>query len=338
VRERRAKRPSRASASLVKLLLKRTAPRPRRSRLTGRGARSMASFARSRASKETIMVRFGMRHIGAFMAAVLGGSLFAASAASAGVCAQALHGNGNTIYYPSGHTMTSNAGIAGATWYYDSGHTMTSNALRDGATVYYDDGHTLSSAVGTRGATWYWDDGHTMTSNAGVDGATWYDRDGSVLTSDGPELSDDELWEQACAIAIEGAGPDVGGSGGSNAASCFAAIHGHGETLYYANGHTMTSNAGRSGATWYYPDGHTMTSNALVDGATLYYDSGHVFSSNLGRAGATWYWDNGDTMTSNAGVAGATWYNENGSVLTSSGAAMTSGEMWSEACRIALGD
>lgn len=78
---------------------------------------------------------------------------------------------------------------------------------------------------------------------------------------------------------------------------CMAAQRGNGETLRYANGTTMTHNAGRAGASWYYPNGSKMSHSA-------------------GRVGASWYYSNGKTMTNNAGVQGATWYYPDGSVIS----------------------
>ena len=74
---------------------------------------------------------------------------------------------------------------------------------------------------------------------------------------------------------------------------------GSGATVYYPNGRTLTSNAGKSGATWYYPNGRTISSNIAIQGATYYYANGRTFSSNTGVEGATWYYANGRTITSN---------------------------------------
>ncbi len=75
--------------------------------------------------------------------------------------------------------------------------------------------------------------------------------------------------------------------------------NGSGASVYYPNGNTLTSNAGRAGASWYYPNGQTLTSNVSVLGASYYHSNGKTFSSNTGVSGASWYYSNGNTITSN---------------------------------------
>jgi hypothetical protein len=100
---------------------------------------------------------------------------------------------------------------------------------------------------------------------------------------------------------------------------CKLAQKGKGNTLYYSNGRTMTSNAGTKGSTWYYSNGRTMTSDAGTKGSTWYYSNGRTMTSDAGTKGATWYYSNGRTMTSDAGTDSATWYYSNGRTITSSG-------------------
>jgi hypothetical protein len=100
---------------------------------------------------------------------------------------------------------------------------------------------------------------------------------------------------------------------------CKLAQKGKGNTLYYSNGRTMTSDAGSKGATWYYSNGRTMTNDAGSKGATWYYSNGRTMTNDAGSKGATWYYSNGRTMTSDAGSDDATWYYPNGRTMTSSG-------------------
>jgi hypothetical protein len=109
------------------------------------------------------------------------------------LCKLAQKGQGNTLYYSNGRTMTSYAGTKGATWYYPNGRTMTSEAGTKGATWYYSNGRTMTSEAGTKGATWYYSNGRTMTSYAGTDGATWYHSNGRTMTSSGNLISNREL-------------------------------------------------------------------------------------------------------------------------------------------------
>lgn len=74
--------------------------------------------------------------------------------------------------------------------------------------------------------------------------------------------------------------------------------NGTGGTVYYPNGRTLTSSAGKAGATWYYPNGRTLSSGVGSKGATYYHSNGRTFSSSTGSAGATWYFSNGRTITS----------------------------------------
>ena len=96
------------------------------------------------------------------------------------------NGNGGTVYYPNGRTLTSLAGKTGSTWYCPNGRTLTSN-------------------VGTRGATYNHCNGRTFSSNTGSNGATWYFSNGRTLTSSGPELSTQEMADLACELILDGA-------------------------------------------------------------------------------------------------------------------------------------
>lgn len=96
------------------------------------------------------------------------------------------NGNGASVYYPNGRTLTTSAGKAGASWYHQNGRTLTTSVSVPGASYYYANGRTFSSSTGKAGASWYYEDGRTITSSA-------------------PELSPKEMAELACDMILSGA-------------------------------------------------------------------------------------------------------------------------------------
>lgn len=96
------------------------------------------------------------------------------------------NGNGASVYYPNGRTLTTSAGKAGASWYHQNGRTLTTSVSVPGASYYYANGRTFSSSTGKAGASWYYEDGRTITSS-------------------GPELSPKEMAELACDMILSGA-------------------------------------------------------------------------------------------------------------------------------------
>jgi hypothetical protein len=94
------------------------------------------------------------------------------------------NGNGATVYYPNGNTLTHYAGQSGVTWYYPNGQTLTSYMGVPGATFYYSNGRIFSHYTGNKGATWYY---------AG----------GKEITSYGPALKPQEMAELACDLIMQ---------------------------------------------------------------------------------------------------------------------------------------
>lgn len=94
------------------------------------------------------------------------------------------NGNGATVYYPNGRTLTNSAGIAGATWYYPNGQ-------------------TLSNSISTVGATYYHSNGRTFSNSTGSSGATWYFANGQTITNSGPALTPQEMADLACDLILD---------------------------------------------------------------------------------------------------------------------------------------
>jgi len=94
------------------------------------------------------------------------------------------NGNGASVYYSNGNTLTNSAGRAGASWYYPDGRTLTSNVAVPGASYYHSNGNTFSS-------------------NTGVSGASWYYSNGNTITNSGPALTPGEMAKLACDLILD---------------------------------------------------------------------------------------------------------------------------------------
>lgn len=98
-----------------------------------------------------------------------------------------------------------------------------------------------------------------------------------------------------------------------------AGAYSESQTIYYKNGQTATSYAGRDDATWYWPNGQTLTSYAMRTDATMYYPNGQTMTSYFLRTDATYYYANGGHISSYIGRKGSTLYMKDGSSINNPG-------------------
>ncbi|MES2965035.1 MAG: hypothetical protein V4760_14210 [Bdellovibrionota bacterium] len=91
------------------------------------------------------------------------------------------------------------------------------------------------------------------------------------------------------------------------------------QTIYYKNGQTATSYAGRDDATWYWPNGQTLTSYAMRADASMYYPNGQTMTSYFLRTDASYYYANGGHLSSYIGRKGSSLYMKDGSSINNPG-------------------